>query len=117
MARKRARTTDGHFIADDPNTPENEAWADEEAPKKKERKAPPKKKEPTPAAPQYQMFVSAEPENGAFDIRLGDDVKIKGRWDIQRAFVTWRVPNDLLDVVKMHHHVWSGRIVPFDEED
>ena len=111
MARKRARTTDGHFISDDPSTPENEAWT-EEAPKEKESKAASK-----PAAPKYQMFVSAEPENGAFDIRLGDDIKIKGRWDIQRAFVTWRVPNDLLDVVKIHHHVWSGRIVPFDEED
>ena len=35
MARKRARTKDGHFIADDPNTPENEAWTDDEAQPKK----------------------------------------------------------------------------------
>ena len=26
MARTRARTKKGAFIADDPNTPENEAW-------------------------------------------------------------------------------------------
>ena len=26
MVRKRARNDKGHFIADDPNTPENEAW-------------------------------------------------------------------------------------------
>jgi len=26
--KKRARTTKGHYIADDPNTPENEAWVD-----------------------------------------------------------------------------------------
>jgi hypothetical protein len=27
--KKRARTTKGHFVKDDPNTPENEAWVDE----------------------------------------------------------------------------------------
>ena len=26
--KKRARTTKGHYIADDPTTPENEAWVD-----------------------------------------------------------------------------------------
>lgn len=117
MARKRARTKDGHFIADDPSTPENEAWVEDEAPKKTTRKAAPKKAAPKPAEPAYTMYISSEPENGAFDIRIGDDIKIKGAWDIQRAFVTWRVPADLLDMVKKHHHVWSGRIVEYDEED
>jgi hypothetical protein len=27
--KKRARTVKGHFVKDDPNTPENEAWVDE----------------------------------------------------------------------------------------
>lgn len=27
--KKRARTAKGHYIKDDPNTPENEAWVDE----------------------------------------------------------------------------------------
>jgi hypothetical protein len=26
MAKRRARNEDGTFVADDPNTPENEAW-------------------------------------------------------------------------------------------
>ena len=38
----RARTKEGHFVKDDPNTPENEAWV-EEKPKPK-KKAPAKKK-------------------------------------------------------------------------
>ena len=41
----RARDDKGHYIADDPNTPENEAWV--EKPKKKaasKKKAPAKKK-------------------------------------------------------------------------
>jgi len=37
----RARNDKGHYIADDPNTPENESWV--EKPKKK---AAPKKKSP-----------------------------------------------------------------------
>lgn len=112
MTRKRARTESGHFKADDPNTPENEAW--EEAPKKTStRKSAPKKA----AAPTSHMFVSANPENAAFDIRIGDDIKIKGAWDVQRAFVMWRVPSELLDMVNKHHHVWSGRIVPYTEDE
>ncbi len=35
----RARNDQGHYIADDPNTPENEAWV-EEKPKKKAAKKP-----------------------------------------------------------------------------
>jgi hypothetical protein len=34
----RARDENGHFIADDPSTPENEAWVGGEAPKRRTRK-------------------------------------------------------------------------------
>ena len=33
----RARDENGHFIADDPSTPENEAWVGGESPKRKRR--------------------------------------------------------------------------------
>jgi len=36
---KRARNTDGTLKADDPATPENEAWVGGKAPKKKAKKA------------------------------------------------------------------------------
>jgi hypothetical protein len=39
--RTRARTDEGQFVADDPTTPENEAWVEEPVVKKK---APAKKK-------------------------------------------------------------------------
>ena len=42
--RTRARTDEGQFIADDPTTPENEAWVEEPVVKKK---APAKKKTTT----------------------------------------------------------------------
>tara|TARA_B100001079_G_C16033083_1_gene349514 strand:+ start:145 stop:345 length:201 start_codon:yes stop_codon:yes gene_type:complete len=37
-APKRARDNDGHFIADDPSTPENEAWVGGVSPSKKKTK-------------------------------------------------------------------------------
>ena len=40
----RARTKKGHFVKDDPNTPENEAWVDEKPKKKAAAKAPAKKR-------------------------------------------------------------------------
>ena len=33
----RARDENGHFIADDPSTPENEAWVGGESPKRRKR--------------------------------------------------------------------------------
>ena len=81
---------------------------------KKAKKAAPKKA--AAPKPQYTMWISSEPENGAWDIRLGDDIKIKGAWDIQRAYVRWKIPTELLDMAMQHHHIWSGRIIP-DEED
>ena len=123
MTRKRARTKDGHFIADDPNTPENEAWVEDniEAPKP-EKKASPAKKARQKKAPKnenkndYVFFVSSEPENAAFDLRISDDYKVSGRWDAERAYVHWRVPRNLEEMAKLHHHVWSGRIISCEDD-
>ena len=43
MARTRARTKTGKYVADDPSTPENEAWVDEKPEKKSSKKAVSKK--------------------------------------------------------------------------
>jgi hypothetical protein len=40
----RARTEKGHFVKDDPNTIENEAWVEEKPKKKAATKAPAKKR-------------------------------------------------------------------------
>ena len=40
----RARNEEGHFVKDDPNTPENEAWVEEKPKKKEAAKAPAKKR-------------------------------------------------------------------------
>lgn len=119
MTPKRARTSKGHYVADDPSTPDvNEAY-EEEAPK---AKAAPNVKARQKNAPkneqkdQFVFFVSSSPENGAFDLRINDDTKISGRWDAERAYVHWRVPRELANLAKMHHHVWSGRIICCEDE-
>ena len=38
MKPKRARTKKGHYVKDDPSTPENEAWVDGKAPADKPKK-------------------------------------------------------------------------------
>lgn len=43
----RARDEKGRFVADDPTTPENEAWVDGESPSKKKTKKTPAEKKPT----------------------------------------------------------------------
>jgi len=112
MARKRARTNDGHFIADDPTTEKNEAYEEAVKPARKARQnnAPKNDKKS-----EYSFFVSANPEASAFNIRVGD-VGVDGRWDVERQYVHWRVPKALTEGFKMHHHVWSGRIISCEDE-
>lgn len=118
MARKRARTKDGHFVADDPSTPDvNEAWEEvSEEPKKVEpSKKAKQRKAPKKEAPEFTMFVSANPESSVYDLRIGD-VKVRGVWDGLREHVSWRVPNELVSSMMQHHFVWSGRIINAEED-
>jgi len=44
IEKVRARTKKGHFVKDDPNTPENEAWVEKPKKSPAKKKAPAKKK-------------------------------------------------------------------------
>jgi len=110
MALKRARTKSGHYKADDPSTPENEAY-EEVTPSRvaKQKKAPvntEKKK--------FVYFVSANQEPAAFDVRMGEDT-VDGYWDEGREHVHWKVPHDKVDAMMNHHHVFTGRIIPAED--
>tara|TARA_R110000764_G_scaffold28185_4_gene66302 strand:+ start:9778 stop:9978 length:201 start_codon:yes stop_codon:yes gene_type:complete len=59
MAKTRARTKIGAFVADDPNTPENEAWVDS-SPKKPSKYSygiNSKKDFPPPGTTKHKMMV------------------------------------------------------------
>lgn len=120
MARKRARTNEGHFVADDPSTPDvNEAYVSEEAPKPDASPDASKKAKQRKAlkadTPEFTMFVSSSPESSVYDLRIGDN-KIMGVWDGVREHVSWRVPAALTEAVMQHHFVWSGRIINAEED-
>ena len=116
MARKRARTNEGHFVADDPSTPDvNEAYVSEEAPKPDASKKAKQRKAPKADTPEFTMFVSSSPESSVYDLRIGDN-KIMGVWDGVREHVSWRVPAALTEAVMQHHFVWSGRIINAEED-
>lgn len=118
MARKRAHKEDGSFKADDPSTPENEAWTEEDASEKvadptvkaKQNRAP---KNESPS--DFVFFVSANEENAAFDIRIGE-TRVRGNWDKDRSHVHWRVPRELANLAKLHHHIWSGRVISCEDD-
>ena len=59
MAKTRARTKEGAFIADDPSTSENEAWvkADPKKPSKYSYGINSKKDFPPPGTAKYKMMV------------------------------------------------------------
>ena len=118
MTRKRARTPTGQLKADDPSTPDvNEAWEDEAPKKPTPSMTAKKKKAPKNEAPdEFAFFVSADVENGAFDLMINDDVKVAGRWDAERAYVHWRIPREYKQLAMMHHHTWSGRIIPCEDD-
>ena len=112
MARKRARTDDGHFIADDPSTEVNEAF---ETPIDPTKKAKQKNAPKNENKAENHYFVSSNPEASAFSIMVGEEA-VDGRWDMSRQYVHWRVPVALVEGFKKHHHVWTGRIISCEDE-
>jgi len=116
MARRRAHTSEGHFVSDDPSTPDvNEAYETADSPREDASRTAKQRKAPAAGAEGFTMFVSASPETSVFDLRVGD-TKIMGVWDGVREHVSWRVPADLKEIVMKHHFVWSGRIISTEDE-
>lgn len=129
MARRRARTQDGQFIGDDPATPENEAWVEDavdamngaDSTKQEEPKANPTRTAKKRNAPkneetsEFAFFVSSNPENSAFDLRI-NDMRIRGIWDENRQYVHWRVPRAMKELAMLHHHIWSGRVISCEDD-
>tara|TARA_B100000035_G_C20851625_1_gene487673 strand:- start:99 stop:455 length:357 start_codon:yes stop_codon:yes gene_type:complete len=118
MAKKRARNEKGQLIGDDPSTPDiNEAWVEDDAPKKRAAASKKAKQKKAPKAEEkaFTMFVSSSPENSVYDLRVGD-VKINGIWDGNREHVSWMIPSHLTDIMMKHHFVWSGRVINAEED-
>ena len=115
MARKRARNEKGHYIKDDPNTEKDEAWVEEEEVIDPSRKAKQAKAPKNENKNEFCFFVTANPEAGVWDFIIGDD-RFSGFWDADRSYVHWKIPRAIKENAMKHHHVWSGRVLPADDE-
>ncbi|NCW67706.1 MAG: hypothetical protein EBV86_03910 [Marivivens sp.] len=100
--RKRARTKDGHFIADDPKTPENEAWV-EEAPKAKPA---PKKEAPKKAEPEFVIFESREQEPSMFSV-----AGVNSTRNFSTGRLEFKVKADDVERFEKNHFVMNARVV------
>lgn len=119
--RRRAKTPEGHFIADDPSTPQNEAWEDvpdgqptnEENAETATFAADVAASEAAQVAGQkagHTTYVTKQPETGTFDIMVAGEL-IRGSWDNKRERVIFRVPEQLAARFEMHTMYLEGRII------
>ncbi len=94
----RARTSKGHYKADDPSTPDvNEAFVQEEKPV-----AP----APTPAPKGSVWFESREKEPSMFEVAGIGPIR-----NFSSGRLEWEVPAADLDRFKSNHFVNNGRVI------
>lgn len=67
------------------------------------------------AGPEFSWYVSAKEEVSTYDIKISGEA-VKGIWDTDKEYVTWRVPSALSPKFELHHHFVMGRIIKADEE-
>ena len=101
--RRRARTEDGHFKADDPSTPDvNEAWEDvAKLAKEPEKKAAPKK-----AQDEIVWFESRNQEPSMFMVAGINPIR-----NFSNGRIEFKVKADDVERFSRNHFVMTGRIV------
>lgn len=95
--KKRARTKTGHFKKDDPNTPENEAWVEEEPSKAEEK---PSKTEA------HVWFESREREPSMFSVAGINPIR-----NFLHGTLEWKVSIDDVARFEANHFVQNARVV------
>lgn len=107
--RRRARTDDGQFIADDPSTPEvNEAWVETpaEEPAKEEPKAEAPKAAPKAASAEIVIYESREKEPSMFPAAGIHPIR-----NFSNGRLEWRVRADDVQRFEANHFFMNARIV------
>lgn len=107
LFRRRARTEDGHFKADDPSTPDvNEAWEEvEEKPAKKTAKAKPKAA-PKKAEDEVVWFESRNQEPSMFMVAGINPIR-----NFSNGRLEFKVKKDDVERFSRNHFVMTGRVV------
>ena len=63
----------------------------------------------------HSLFLFLQTKKPVFMI-LGLVIAEYAAWDGSRTHVWWKVPNDLVENMMKHHHVWSGRIIKAEDD-
>ena len=114
MAKKRARNDKGRLLATTLALPMSMKLGSMMNPKRHQKQK--QKKAPKPEAQSaFSVFISSDEEASVYDLRIGDS-RVRGSWDGSRTHVWWKVPNDLVENMMKHHHVWSGRIIKAEDD-
>tara|TARA_X000000950_G_scaffold68618_1_gene84823 strand:- start:8573 stop:8884 length:312 start_codon:yes stop_codon:yes gene_type:complete len=94
---KRARTSKGHYKADDPKTPDvNEAFVQEETPAPKA----------TAFKPDLIWYESREREPSMFDVADIGSIR-----NFTNGRLEWKVKPDDVERFESHHFFKTGRVV------
>lgn len=104
--KRRARTSTGHYKADDPSTPDvNEAW---EVAEKPTEKAEPVKEAPVKAEPKPELvwFESRNQEPTMFEVAGIAPIR-----NFSNGRLEYKVKSDDVDRFAQNHFVMNGRIV------
>ena len=106
--RRRARTDEGHFKADDPSTPNvNEAWEEPKPEKQEEEKAAvaprTRKADSKPTGPVW--YESREKEPKMFPVAGVDAIR-----NFATGHLEWEVPAEDVERFEANHFFVRGRI-------
>lgn len=103
--RRRARTEEGHYKADDPSTPDvNEAYVQEEEPVEAEKPAAPARKT-TAKASGPVWYESREKEPKMFPVAGIDCIR-----NFSNGHLEWEVPAEEVERFEANHFFMRGRI-------
>jgi hypothetical protein len=103
--RRRARTEEGHYKADDPSTPDvNEAYVQEEEPVEAEKPAAPARKT-TAKASGPVWYESREKEPRMYPVAGIDCIR-----NFSNGHIEWEVPAEDVERFEANHFFVRGRI-------
>lgn len=99
--RRRARTSEGHYKADDPSTPEvNEAYVEEDQPQ-----VAPRTRKTTEKASGPVWYESREKEPRMYVVAGIDPIR-----NFANGHIEWEVPADDVERFEANHFFVRGRI-------
>lgn len=97
-------------MSDETNINDDIAASSSKTKEKRQKNKAEQVKTKDPEKEKFVYFVSANPEEVAFDIRIAGE-RYKGVWDNDHEHLCWRIPAELKDRMLAHFFCVEKRIV------